>query len=251
MARQSVYKETTMKRMHFLFRNLVWTCLFFFVSVGELPSAENSPPDSTVRQGLTQAKLNYPGNAVVEYPALIPLSGYTTEKGKALARRYRAQLIQIINAIEKNYPLSQREVRAVGFLKSPQCGQKEDRYLSVIMEVSEEYDPGKASIGKRAGTVFNKYVESIAKILLKHESILEDKDVEGIAICPNWMLKRTKKASAAAAMSEGMFVCINHKVGKEFFHGKTNLDQLATKAKIYARQGDKIFDLTNMQIKEE
>ena len=251
MARQSVGEETRMKKMHFLFRNLAWACLLFFVSVGALPSAEKSPPDSTARQGLTEAKLDYPANAAVAYPALIPLSGYTTEKGETLARRYRAQLIQIINAIEKKYPFSQMEIRAVGFLKSPQCGQKDDRYLSVIMEVSEEYDPGNPSIGKRAGAVFNKYVESVARILLQYKSILEDKDVEGIAICPNWMLKRTKKASPAAAMSEGMFVCINNTIGKEFFHSKINLDQLATKAKIYARQGDKIFDLTNMQIKEE
>jgi hypothetical protein len=250
MARQSVGEETGMEETHFLFRTLVWTCLLFFASVGALPGAENAPPNSTARQELSQ-KLDYPNSPTVEYPALIPLSGYTSDKGKALARKHRPQLIQIIHALEKTYPLSQMEIRAVGFLKSPQCGQKDDRYLSVIMEVSEEYDPGKAAMGKRSGAVFNKYVESVAKILLKSESILEDKDVEGIAICPNWMLKRTKEASPAAAMSEGMFVCINKRIGKEFFHGKIDLAQLATKATIYARQGDKISALTNIQTKEK
>jgi hypothetical protein len=222
--------------------------VLLFVGAGAFLHAENTSPHSAKR---TPAKVDYPENAMAEHPALVPLSGYTTEKGKALARKYRSQLIQIIDAVEKKYPLSQMEIRAIGFLKSPQCGQKDDRYLSVIMEVSEEYDAGKAAIGKRAGAVFNKYVESIAKILLRHESILEDKDVEGIAICPNWMLRRTEEASPGAAMSEGVFICISTTVGKDFFHEKIDLPRLATKAKIYARQGDKIFALTNIQTEEK
>jgi hypothetical protein len=221
-----------------------------FVGGGFLPRAESASPDSPAHQGLPQAKLDYPDKAGGENPALIPLSGYTTEKGKTLARKYRSQLLQVIGELEKKYSLSQMEIRAVGFLKSPQCGQKDDRHLSVIVEVSEEYGPGKATIGKRAGTVFGKYVPSIAKVLLQHEDVLEDRDVEGIAICPNWMLKQTGKAPHAGPVSEGMFVCVPKKIGREFFQNKINLHQLASKAKVYARQGDAISPLTDIQIRE-
>lgn len=251
MARQSPGEEAKMGKTHFLFGNLLCICVIFFSGVATLPGAEEkASPGSRAYRGLTPASLDYPDHAALKHSGIIPLSGYSTEKGKALARRYQSQLVQIVAALEKDFPPSQMEVRAAGFLKSPQCGQKDDRYLSVIVEVSEEYESMILSIDRRAGAVFKKYIESIAKILLKQESILEDKDVEGIAICPNWMLKRTKEASRGAAMSEGIFVCIGHKIAKDFLHGTINLDRLATKAKIYARQGDNIFALTNIQLEE-
>jgi len=239
-----------MGKMRFFFRNVFCICVPFFVSLAAVPRAEGVSPESALQKGITPIGLDYPDNAALKHAALIPLSGYTTEKGKALAQRYRAQLVQIVMAIEKDFPLSQMEVRAVGFLKSPQSGQKDDRYLSVIVEVSEEYDPGKTSLAQRAGAIFNKYIASLAKILLQRENILGDKDVEGIAICPNWMLKQTKEASSAAAMSEGMFVCLATKAGNAFLHNKIDLNQLATQAKIYARQGDTISPLSNLQLEK-
>lgn len=51
-------------------------------------------------------------------------------------------------------------------------------------------------------------------------------------------------------MSEGVFVCINNKIGKEFFQKKIALSQLAAQVKTYARQGDKIFNLIDIQTKD-
>lgn len=240
-----------MKKTHFFVRTLVWVGLLLFVSHREVSSSERYRSDPPIQKKTTQVNLDYPDNAVPDYPALVPLSGYTTEKGKTLAQRYRSQLILVIKKLEEKYSLNQMEIRAVGFLKSPRSGEKDDRYLSVIMEVREEYELDKTSFEKRAETVFDTYVDSVARILLKSEDILEDKDVAGVAICPNWMLKGGKKASPETPMSEGMFICISSKSGKEFSQGKINLDQIASQSKMYARQGDTLFDLTDIRSKKE
>jgi hypothetical protein len=225
--------------------------LIFLFRGGDILSSENYPLNSCLKNGLIQANLDYPDSTVVDYPAIVPLASYTTEKGRALAQKYKKQLIQIIKILTKRYPRTQMEIRAVGFLKSPQGGEKDERYLSVIMEVSEEYEIGDSSFKKRVAKILKKYIDSIAMILLEYEAILKDKDVEGVAICPNWMLKRTQKVSDKKEMSEGVFVCINNKIGKEFFQKRIDLSQLATQVKTYGRQGDKIFDLDNMQIKSK
>lgn len=240
-----------MEKKRCLFGIFLCVCVFLFVSLAALTRAEDASPESALEKRKPLGGLDHPDQAALKHRAVIPLSSYTTEKGKALAHRHSTQLAQIVTAMEKEHPLSQMEIRAVGFLKSPQSGLKDDRYLSVIVEVSEEFDPGRVSLAQRAGVVFKQYVASMANILLKQGNILADKDVAGIAICPNWMLQPTKGASSPAAKSEGMFVCITNKVGNEFFHNKIDLGQLATKAKIYARQGDAIFALTNLQIEKE
>ena len=236
-----------MKRASFLISILTCVCLILLICGGNALCSESYLPNAGLKYRVIQANFDYPDNTVLGYPALVPLSGYSTEKGRSLAKQHKTQLIQIIKNLKDKYPFAQMEIRAVGFLKSPHCGEKDERYLSVIFEIGEKDEMGKGSFKKRAGAVFKKYIDPIAMILLKWETVLDDKRVAGVAVCPNWMLNQ--KTSDKTKMSEGLFVCINSKAGKEFFQGKISLSQLATQSKIYARQGDKIFDLVDIQLK--
>lgn len=231
-----------MKKIQCVLSILSCTSLIFLVSegggLGEEKSLLHPPNENT---SLPPVSLDYPDKEMGDYPGLVPLSSYSSEKGKRLAQKYKNELTQVIKRVTKAFPFTEMEIRAVGFLKSPGSGGEDDRYLSVIMEVSEEYEKETMNLEKRMEDICKQYIDPIAKILLSFETILNDTEVEGIAICPNWMLKPSPKVSGATKMSEGIFVCINKTTGKEFIQGAVTLAQLKAKAKIYARQGDKVF----------
>ncbi|RLA92207.1 MAG: hypothetical protein DRG25_06670 [Deltaproteobacteria bacterium] len=236
-----------MKKERFIIKVFTSVCLIFLLSKGGLGS-EDYPSTSKREKRLTPISLDYPNNQGEVYQPLVPLNSYSTEKGKNLAQKYRVELIQVVKLLRDNYPPDQVEIRAVGFLRSPFNEGKDDRYLSVIMEVSEEYEVENLPFEKRAGMIFKKYVDPIARMLLQFENILKDKRIEGVAICPNWMLKGTQKVLDKTKLSEGIFVCINSEIGKDFFQGKINLPQLTDQAKIFGREGEKIFVLKDIRI---
>ena len=202
---------------------------------------ENQPPGSPDQGTATPPDRSYLDIERGEYPGLIPLTSYSSEKAKTLAKKYRKELIEVIKLLSKEYPGDQLDIQGVGFLKSPKSGKNDARYLSVIMEVAKEYEKEKTSFEKRIDDIFQRYIDPTAMMLFKYETILKDPQVEGIAVCPNWMVRQSQKMSGYTPMSEGMFVSINKTTGRAIVQGKVPLSHLRKEARIYGRQGDRVF----------
>jgi hypothetical protein len=228
-------------RMPYTALIVLFTVLFLCFTAGGSRGTENQAQGSPDQGSATAPSRSYLEIERGDYPGLIPLTSYSSEKAKALAQKYRKELIQVIQLLGKAYPEAQLDIQGVGFLKSPKSGENDDRYLSVIVEVGKEYAKETTSFEKRLDDIFPQYVDPIALILFRSEAILKDSQVSGIAICPNWMVGQFQKMSGYTTTSEGVYVVITKSKGKAIREGKASRLPLRKEARIYGRQGDRVF----------
>ena len=122
---------------------------------------------------------------------IVPPSGYSTEKGRALAIKYEETLENLFHNIRAKYrgKLGFATINpthggvttgSIGFFK-PFRG-KESYYLGVKIGIDHfVYSTSQTDFSQRAATSFSRYAKDLLEIIMKEKRAVNDSDVEGAA----------------------------------------------------------------------
>jgi hypothetical protein len=152
--------------------------------------------------------------------ALIPLESYSTDKAKALATRYRPQLVEMHDEIYHCLPWLQIQPAGIGFRK-PKGAPADDRFLSVwlLIHQHDEGSFGAGSQASRASAMFSRYGVDLLRRMAGLSEPLRDQNVRGFSVVLTWP-KPSPNAKSGPAVNETLALFVDKQTALGFL-GRT------------------------------
>lgn len=118
---------------------------------------------------------------------ILPAEKHTSVKGRALAAKYRPQLLQFSDYVYHCLPYL--EIRnGLGFKKVPK-EPGDDRYVAVWIRADQTPDAAftALSLDRQASAMFSRYAVPMLRRLAAMPGIESDPDVYGLAVAVEWI----------------------------------------------------------------
>src|SRR5262245_22471938 len=118
---------------------------------------------------------------------LMPIDKHTTPKGRALATKYRPQLLELSDYVYHCLPYL--EIRnGLGF-KRPPMETVDNRYVAIWVRAEQAPDPTFAAmpVEKQASAMFSRYGVPMLKRLAALPGLQADPDLYGYSVVVEWI----------------------------------------------------------------
>lgn len=119
---------------------------------------------------------------------LLPVEKHTTAKARALASKYRPQLLQFSEYVYHCLPYL--EIRnGLGFKRNAKESTTDDRFASLWLFVEQGDDPSFAALppARQASAVFSRYGVPMLRRLASIQGLGSDADVHGFSVALAWV----------------------------------------------------------------
>jgi len=181
---------------------------------------------------------------------ILPISGYTTEKGRALAKAHAPALSEMNAYIYHCVPWVEAHKESIGFFK-PKHVSDDDRYLAIRIFIEQDPSPAFAALDQnnRAAAMFSRYVGFLLRQMTKSSDILADPAVGGFITILEWRKQDT--ASESRPVHETIAVYVPKPLARDYLAGKIKIDELAQRARVMGWDGERALGQLNLPAWED
>jgi hypothetical protein len=169
---------------------------------------------------------------------ILPLSGYTTEKARVLAKTHAAALSEMNAYIYHCVPWVETQKESIGFFKPKHLGG-DDRYLAIRIFIEQDPSPAFAALDQnnRAAAMFSRYVGFLLRQMTKSPDILADPAVGGFIAVLEW--RKQEASSEGRPIHETIAVYVPKLLARDYLTGKMTIDVLAQRARVMGWDGER------------
>ncbi len=121
---------------------------------------------------------------------LLPVEEHTTAKARALASKYRPQLLQFSEYVYHCLPYLEIPKNArLGFKRNAKEKTTDDRFAALWLFVEQGDDPSFAALpaARQASAVFSRYGVPMLRRLASIQGLASDADVYGFSVAVAWV----------------------------------------------------------------
>jgi hypothetical protein len=181
---------------------------------------------------------------------ILPISGYTTEKGRALAKAHASALSDMNAYIYHCVPWVETQKESIGFFK-PKHLSDDDRYLAIRIFIEQDPSSAFAALDQnnRAAAMFSRYVGFLLRQMTKSPDILADPAVGGFITVLEWRKQET--GTQGRPIHETIAVYIPKPLARDYLSGKVIIDELAQRAKVMGWDGERALGQLNLPAWED
>ena len=181
---------------------------------------------------------------------------YTTEKGKALAVKYRDRLKSIANRIRTSFHFSELEFFNTGEMQLNAIGLYFGReetdvnaaqiYLCAGMYTTTQYNTLRSNYNSRSATVFTKYARVLFDKLYA-SGITADENVFGISVKLGWSAKNFTKYQG-----DWEYITIFAETEKvtQFLNNEITGQDFIKQSRVFGTQGKTYLGLVELDLSE-
>ena len=169
---------------------------------------------------------------------ILPLSGYTTEKARSLAKAHAPALSEMNAYIYHCVPWVETQKESIGFFK-PKYLTEDDRYLAIRIFIEQDPSPAFAALDQnnRAAAMFSRYVGFLLRQMTRSPDILADPAVGGFITVLEW--RKQEPGTQGRPVHETIAVYVPKPVAQDYLTGKLTIDGLAQRARIMGWDGER------------
>jgi hypothetical protein len=181
---------------------------------------------------------------------ILPISGYTTEKGRALAKTHAASLSEINTYIYHCVPWVETIKESIGFFK-PKHLTDDDRYLSIRIFIEQDPSSAFAALDQnnRAAAMFSRYVGFLLRQMTKSPDILADPALGGFITILEWRKQET--GAQSRPVHETIAVYVPKPLAQDYLTGKITIETLAQRARVMGWDGERALGQLNLPAWED
>lgn len=181
---------------------------------------------------------------------ILPISGYTTEKARALAKAHASALSEMNAYIYHCVPWVETQKESIGFFK-PKHISDDDRYLAIRIFIEQDPSPAFAALDQnnRAAAMFSRYVGFLLRQMTKSPEILADPAIGGFITILEWRKQET--GAQGRPIHETIAVYVPKPLARDYLSGKTTIDQLAQRARVMGWDGERALGQLNLPAWED
>lgn len=191
------------------------------------------------------------GSALAAPPEshILPPDQHSTEKARALARKYADALRELNAGIYHCLPWLDVPNNSIGFFK-PKHLAGDDRYLALRIYVEQDPSPQFTALGfeGRASAMFSRYVGEMLRRMTKNAAILADADVSGFTVIVGW----TKQiAQGGRPVHETIAVFADRPTAADYLAGRTTIVDFAARALVQGYDGEQTLGKVKVRAWED
>jgi hypothetical protein len=162
---------------------------------------------------------------------------HTSDKARALARTYAANLKTLNAAIYHCLPWVDVQRESIGFFR-PRHATGDERYLSLRLFVEQDPSPQFAALAveERASSMFSRYVGPLLRRMAAHGPFLADPNVDGFTVIVEWLKQAPQ--NGGRAVHETIAVFVDRATAGEFVANVIPPRALASRARVLAFDGE-------------
>jgi len=185
-----------------------------------------------------------------EADRILPISGYTTEKGRALAKAHAPALSEMNAYIYHCVPWVETQKESIGFFK-PKHVSVDDRYLAIRIFIEQDPSPAFAALDQnnRAAAMFSRYVGFLLRQMTKSPDILADPAVGGFITILEW--RKQEGGSQGRPVHETIAVYVPKPLARDYLSGKATIDAVAQGARVMGWDGERALGQLNLPAWED
>lgn len=194
--------------------------------------------------------LGVAASASPEQDRILPISGYTTEKGRVLAKAHAPALSEMNTYIYHCVPWVETQKESIGFFK-PKHVSQDDRYLAIRIFIEQDPSPAFAALDQnnRAAAMFSRYAGFLLRQMTKNPDILADPAVGGFITILEWRKQDT--GSGSRPIHETIAVYVPKPLARDYLSGKIKIDDLAQRAHVLGWDGERALGQLNLPAWED
>jgi hypothetical protein len=149
--------------------------------------------------------------------ALMPPEQYTTTKGRALAARYRPQMVDLFDFLFHCTPWVDVQRASLGF-RTPRGSQADDRFLSVWIWIDQHDDGPLAKIPQeqRASAMFSRYGVFLLHRMAAIPGLDADPDVSGYSVVLSWIRPDSRGSKASPEVNETIVMFVDKATARDY-----------------------------------
>ncbi len=188
--------------------------------------------------------------AAPEADRILPISGYTTEKARTLAKAHASALSEMNAYIYHCVPWVETQKESIGFFK-PKHVSDDDRYLAIRIFIEQDPSPAFAALDQnnRAAAMFSRYVGFLLRQMTRSPDILADPGVGGFITILEWRKQET--GAQGRPVHETIAVYVPKPLAQEYLAGKITIDALAQRARVLGWDGERALGQLNLPAWED
>ncbi|MBI4611220.1 MAG: hypothetical protein HY726_19705 [Candidatus Rokubacteria bacterium] len=170
--------------------------------------------------------------------AILPLDHYKSDKARALAAAYAAQLTQIYDNVYHCLPWLQIGKHGLGF-RRPRGIDRDNHYLSIWVWVDQISNPEFAAMppARRASAMFSRYGVDLLRRLSRHAPFASEPRAAGYAVVLSWLKPDGVVRPTAPAVAETLAVFADTATVDGFLALTVTPAQLADRALVASFDG--------------
>lgn len=201
------------------------------------------------------------GCATVQPPKtldqIIPTdNSYTSDKGRYLAGKYRANLEKVVLEIRRRYSYTQLEFvnpikgkGAQGVCFSYRKDDPEKKpYLMIYMYSTTQYNTLQTDYNQRVASIFLQFGRNLFDIAYSNKDIISDNHVHGICVNLAWTAKDFLKQRFIGGKVEGISILATKSVCGDFIENKITNQEFIRKSKVFGYQGNIFLGLIEIDL---
>jgi SPOR domain len=184
-----------------------------------------------------------------------PATYYTTPKARYLGERYKSNLDRLVERIVRDPKTANLQfanniasVGGIGFFTHSAASSVDERFLEVIMGVSETFD-SKVDHNAKVQRIFSLYGAELLSILSSDSEIYQEKEVSGYGLNLSWRNLASDGAGPRISLERSILYFPKARV-RSFLRGDLSQNILLGEAVIFAVVEDGPMKLVSYQPQE-
>jgi len=180
---------------------------------------------------------------------LLPVEKHTTAKARALAVKYRPQLLQFSEYVYHCLPYV--EIRnGLGFKKNAKDPATDDRFAALWIYVEQGEDKSFAALSpaRQASAIFSRYGVPMLRRLAAMQGLASDPDVYGFSVAVAWVKPGSDPKQPTL---ETLATFMDQKATRAFLSNTLSASEWVDKMKIYFFDGEKEMGRLPLEVWED
>src|ERR1700730_5909055 len=180
---------------------------------------------------------------------LLPVEKHTTPKARALAVKYRPQLLQFSEYVYHCLPYV--EIRnGLGFKKNAKDRATDDRFAALWIYVEQGEDKSFATLSpaRQASAIFSRYGVPMLRRLAAMQGLASDPDVYGFSLAPAWVKPGSDPKQPTL---ETLATFMDQTTTRAFLSKTLSASEWVDKMKIYFYDGEKEMGPLPLEVWED
>ncbi len=176
-------------------------------------------------------------NAAPADDHILPPDQHSSEKARALARKYAEALRELNAGLYHCMPWLDVPNNSIGFFK-PKHLSGDERYLSLRIYVEQDPSPQFMALGfeGRASAMFSRYVGEMLRRMSRDAAILADTAMDGFTVIVGWM---KQAAEGGRPVHETIAVFATRATAADYLAGRAKIGDFAGRALVLGYDGEK------------
>lgn len=181
---------------------------------------------------------------------------YTSDRGRYLVGKYRANLEKIVSEIRGHYLHTQLEFvnptegrNAQGIYFGYQKNDPEKKtYLTIHMYSTTQYNTLQTDYSQRAASVFLQFGRTLFDIAYGNKDLMLDNHVYGVCVTLQWIAKDFLREKYFGGKTEGISVWTTKSVCSDFIENKITNQEFLRESKVFGSQGNVFLGLVEIDL---